>query len=222
MRPMSIRTTRSEVLAATERLPDEAILVVHGFEWDEYERLLDDLRDSRQLRVSYDSGRLRIVSISPEHEEYATAIEGLILAFCDEAGITAEARGCATWRRETLARGVEADACYYVQNAHRIIGKRQIDLADDPPPDLVVEIDLSTEARHKFPIYGALGVSEVWQYDGEILQFYRLRNDDYVSVAASEVLPALSIDLLVEAMHVSKTEGQTTARKHLRRKMRSR
>jgi Uma2 family endonuclease len=171
MRPMSIRTTRSEVLEATEHLPDEAILFVHGFEWDEYERLLDDLRDSRQLRVSYDSGRLRIMSISPEHEEYATAIEGLILAFCDEAGITAEARGCATWRRETLARGVEADACYYVQNAHRIIGKRQIDLIDDPPPDLVVEVDLSAEVRHKFPIYAALGVSEVWQYEERPFSF---------------------------------------------------
>jgi hypothetical protein len=106
MRPMTIRTTHSEVLDATEHLPGGATLVIHGFEWDEYERLLDGLGNAPHLRLSYDSGSLRVVSISPEHEEYATAIESLILAFCDEFEITVEGRGCATWRKHALSKGV--------------------------------------------------------------------------------------------------------------------
>ena len=78
MRSMTTRTTHTEVLAATEHLPDGATLVIHGFDWDEYERLLEDLGHSSHLRLSYDSGSLRILSISAEHDEYATALEGLI------------------------------------------------------------------------------------------------------------------------------------------------
>jgi Uma2 family endonuclease len=222
MRTMSTRTTHSEVLEAAEHLPDEATLVIHGFDWDEYERLLDDLRKTRRLRVSYNSGSLRIMAISPEHEEYARVIEFLIVAFCDETEITLEARGSATWRIEALAKGVEADDCYYVQNSQRIIGKRNIDLPKDPPPDFVIEVDLTTEARHKFPIYAALGVSEVWRYDGETIQVYHLRNGEYVETNASEVLPGLSIELLVETLNISKTEGQTAARKHIRGRLRAR
>jgi Uma2 family endonuclease len=159
------------------------------------------------------------MAISPEHENYSIAIDRLILAFCEESDITLEAFGRTTWRVESLAKGVEADACYYVQNAHRVIGKRSINLASDPPPDFVIEVDLTTEARHKFPIYAALGIAEVWRYDGETIQLYQLRNGDYVAINASEVLPGLSIDLLVEALIVSRTEGQTAARRHLRQKM---
>jgi Uma2 family endonuclease len=220
MRSMTIRTTHSEVLEATEHLPDGATLLIHGFGWDEYERLLVDLGHSPHLRVSYDGGNLRIVSISPEHEDYATAIEGLILTFCDDTEITLEGRGRATWRQQALEKGVEADACYYIQNAKRIIGKRKIALAEDPPPDLAIEIDLSTEARHKFPIYAALGVPEIWRYDGELIQFYLLRDGDYVEASTSEVLPGLPRDLLIESLNVNKTEGQTAARKYLREEIR--
>jgi Uma2 family endonuclease len=217
---MTIRTTHTEVFEATEHLPDGATLLIHGFDWDEYERLLVDLGNSPHLRISYDSGSLRILSISPEHDQYATAIEGLIMTFCDESETTLEGYGRATWRNEALAKGVEADACYYIQNAQRIIGNRKIDLATDPPPDLVVEIDLSTDARHKFPIYAALGVPEIWRYDGEVIQFYLLRDGDYVEAGTGEVLPDLPRDLFIESLNVSKTQGQTAARKYLRAEMR--
>jgi Uma2 family endonuclease len=220
MRSMTIRTTHTEVLEATEHLPDGATLLIHSFDWDEYERLLVDLGNSPHLRLSYDSGNLRILSISSEHDQYATAIEGLILTFCDEFEITLEGLGCATWRSQALAKGVEADASYYIQNAQRIIGKRKIDLATDPPPDLVVEVDLSTDARHKFPIYGALGVPEIWRYDGEVIQLYLLRDGDYVEAGTSEVLPGLPRDLFIESLNVNKTEGQTAARKYLREEIR--
>jgi len=222
MRVMSTQTTHDEVREATEHLPDGSTLVIHGFDWDEYELLLADLRDTPHLRLSYDSGNLRIVSISPEHEDYATVLADLIVVFCDESEITVEARGRATWRKPELTKGVEGDACFYVQNADRIIGKRRIDLADDPPPDLVVEVDLTTEARHKFSIYAALGVAEIWLYDGEVVRFYQFRDGDYVETSDSKVLPGLSIELLVESLNVNREQGQTAARRRLRQKIRSR
>ena len=222
MRSMTIRTTHTEVFEATKYLPDGATLLIHGFDWDEYELLLVDLGHSPHLRLSYDTGNLRIVSTSAEHEEYATVVEHLILTFCDESETIAEARGRATWRKHALEKGVEADASYYIRNAQRIIGKRKIDLIEDPPPDLVLEVDLSTEARHKFPIYAALGVSEIWRYDGEVIEFYLLRDGDYVEAGTSEELPGLPRELFIESLNVSKTQGQTAARKYLRSGMRKR
>ena len=222
MRSMTTGTTHTEVLDATEHLPDGATLLIHGFAWDEYELLLVHLANSPHLRLSYDSGSLRVLSISSAHDQYATAIEGLIVTFCDESEITLEGLGRTTWRNEALAKGVEADACYYVQNAQRIIGKRKIDLPTDPPPDLVIEVDLSSDARHKFPIYAALGVAEIWRYDGETVQFYLLRSGDYVEAGTSEVLPGLSRDLLIASLDIAKTQGQTAARRHLRQKIRER
>ena len=222
MRSMTTGTTHTEVLDATVHLPDGATLLIHGFAWDEYELLLVHLANSPHLRLSYDSGSLRVLSISSAHDQYATAIEGLIVTFCDESEITLEGLGRTTWRNEALAKGVEADACYYVQNAQRIIGKRKIDLPTDPPPDLVIEVDLSSDARHKFPIYAALGVAEIWRYDGEAVQFYLLRDGDYVEAGASEVLPGLARDLLIASLDIAKTQGQTAARRHLRQKIRER
>jgi len=222
MRSMTTRTTHTEVLVANEHLPHGATLVIHGFDWDEYGRLLDGLGHSPHLRLSYDSGSLRILSISAEHDECATALEGLILTFCDESEITMEARARATWKLQALEKGVEADACYYIQNANRIIGKRKIALTEDPPPDLAVEVDLSTDARHKFPIYAALGVPEIWRYDGEVVQLYVLRKTDYAETRRSEMLPGLSRELLIESLDISKTKGQTAARRYLRQTMKSR
>lgn len=121
-----------------------------------------------------------------------------------------------------MRREVEADACYYIQNANRIIGKRKIALTEDPPPDLAVEVDLSTDARHKFPIYAALGVPEIWRYDGEVVQLYVLRKTDYAETRRSEMLPGLSRELLIESLDISKTKGQTAARRYLRQTMKSR
>jgi hypothetical protein len=87
------------------------------------------------------------------------------------------------------------------------------------PPDLVIEVDLSTEARHKFPIYAALGVPELWRYDGDVIQFHLLRNGHYVEASASDALPGLPRDLLIESLNTNKTQGQTAARRFLRQNM---
>src|SRR5438876_5554095 len=92
----------------------------------------------------------------------------------DIKGIELESCGSTTWKRSRLRKGSEPDTCFYVANAPKIIGKRKIDLESDPPPDIVVEIDTTNESLSKFPIYAALGVPEIWRYDGKRAYIYKL------------------------------------------------
>lgn len=95
----------------------------------------------------------------------------------EELGIPLETRGSATWKRRSIRKGTEPDTCFYVANAASVIGKRSIVLDTDPPPDVAVEIDVTNESLSRFPIYAALGVPEIWRYDGRSACFYELAGD---------------------------------------------
>jgi Uma2 family endonuclease len=211
---MSTRTP--DYLDAVDHLPDGASLVIYDFTWDDYERLLDTLSERAHVRVTYDRGRLEIMTPLREHEAYARFIDQLVRAYSDELGLTLESYGAATWKRQSLSRGVEPDACYYLASADRIIGKRLIDLESDPPPDVVVEIDITNESLGKFGIYAALSVPEIWRYDGTVVQFYELADLAYVDISESRSLPGLKSAMMVEALEHSKTAGQTAALRRFR------
>ena len=100
--------------------------------------------------------------------------------------------GSTTFNREDLERGFEPDASFYIRNEALIRGKRRIDLNVDPPPDLVIEVDITSPSLDKFPIYARPGVPEVWRYDGERLTIYELRSEEFVEVAVSKILPCLA------------------------------
>lgn len=206
---MSTRT--ADYMEAIEHLPDGAVLVIPQSTWEEYERLLDDLAGWPGMRVTYDRGRLEIMSPSPEHEEYKEFILRIVHMVCDELGLPLEARGSTTWKRRQAEQGTEPDTCFYVTNAHRIIGKRNIDLESDPPPDVAVEIDITNESLSKLPIYAALEVPEIWRYDGRTARFYELADGRYRDIADSRVLPSLTSAKLTEALAQSQREGQTAA-----------
>ena len=219
--PMTSRVT-DDILDATEHLPDGATLVVPQVVWDDYERLLEQLAERPHLRVSYDCGRLEILSPSGEHEEYARFIDRIVYVFTGILGLEVEPRGSTTWKRRALDKGVEPDCCYYIRNAKRIIGKRDIDLKADPPPDIVVEIDITSTSLHKFSIYAALAVPEIWRYDGQDVHLYKLKDGRYPPISKSQFLPGLTGPMLAEAIEVSKTRGQEAAIRVLRRRIQSR
>ena len=106
---------------------------------------------------------------------------------------------------------MEPDCCYYVANALRVIGKRKFDLETDPPPDIVVEIDITNESLSKFPIYAALSVPEIWRYDSKKIQFYELAGNKYREVSESRFFPGLRPTMLAAALEESKTIGQDAA-----------
>ena len=209
---MSTRST--DYLDAIEHLPEGSTLVIHQVPWDDYERLLEDVSERPSLRVSYDCGRLEIMSPLPEHEEYGRFIEGLVRILSEELDLKVQSYGSATWKRQRLAKGAEPDCCYYVRNAGRVIGKRKFDLESDPPPDIVVEIDITNESLNKFPIYAALSVPEIWRYDGNTAQFYEWSANEYRGyreIPESGFFSQFTPEMLADALAQSKVDGQTAA-----------
>jgi Uma2 family endonuclease len=212
-------------LEAIEHLPDGAMLRLEDISWDEYEQLLEELSEWPGVRVSYDHGRVEIMSPTTEHEEYKDFILRVAHILAEELDVALEPRGSSTFKRKHLLKGAEPDASFYVQNAAAVVGKRRINLSIDPPPDVVVEIDISTESLSKFPIYAVLGVPEIWRYDGKHACIYHLSDEDYVDAPTSRSFDGLTAQAITDSIEQSKTEGQSQAlaafRKWVRTKMRA-
>lgn len=215
-------TRSASYVEAIDHLPAGAILVLPQVSWEQYERLLEDLIDRPGVRASYDEGRLELMSPSAEHEEYKALLERIAWALSEELDLALEARGSTTWKRRTIQKGVEPDACFYVANAHRVIGRRTIDLEADPPPDIVVEIDATNESLSQFAIYAAFGVPEIWRYDLKHVHMYELTGRTYVETAGSRFFPGLTCSMRLDSIELSKTAGQTEALKQFRQRIRAR
>jgi Uma2 family endonuclease len=204
---MSTQTTN--YLDIIERLPAGAKLELFHIEWDEYEQLLSQMEDFPGHRLSYVRGRLIIVSPSTEHEDYKEFIYSLARVISLETGVKLETRGAATFKNNKLLKGAEPDTCFYVQNAAHVVGKRRINLDIDPPPDVVVEIDMSRGSLYKLSIYATLGVPEIWRYDGKAAHFYKLVGENYEVTQNSLAFPTLTAHDLTRYVERSKTEGQS-------------
>jgi Uma2 family endonuclease len=176
----------------TIKSPAEHRVILHNTSWETYERLMKERGESRVPRFAYDRGELEIMSPSTEHESIAYYIGLLVAVFAEEAGVDLYGAGSTTFDREDLERGFEPDACFYVRNAERVRGKPRIDLSLDPPPDLVIEVDITSPSLDKFSIYAQTGIHEIWRYDGERLAIFELRGKEYVEVAESSTLPPLT------------------------------
>jgi Uma2 family endonuclease len=191
-----------------DKLPPASTLILRDISWEEYEELLDALGEAKGLRISYDQGTLQIMTLSTRHEKYARLIDNLVSLFSITMRIKVLCYGSATMKKQDKLRGAEPDSCFYVQNADLVGRKSDIDFSIDPPPDIVVEVDLGHDSISKFPVYSALGVPEIWRYDGELMTIYHLVQERYVTAPASRALPALSTDTLTEFLSRSNNEDQ--------------
>jgi len=190
-------------------LPPASEVTFHDVSWEEYEQLIEELGESRRLRVSYNEGTLRILTLSPEHESYADFIKLLMGHLSFRLRVNIRFFGSATMRKKKKAKANEPDACFYVQSAPLIGNRIQIDFAVDPPPDVVVEVDIHHDSRDKFSIYAALGVPEIWRYDGEELTIHHLQEDQYVEVERSLALPMLSGRALTDFLTRLPKDGES-------------
>lgn len=194
-------------------MPPGAILVLHDVTWEDYENLLEDLNDRPGVRVTYDQGRLEIVTTSRKHEKYKDFLVRVLHILGEELRLDIEFSGSTTWKKRNEARGTEPDTSVHIANVGRVVGKDELDLDKDPPPDLVIEIDVSNQSLSKFPIYAVFGVPEIWRYVAKkkSLLMYELRGDFYVEIQASRSFPILTPDVLAEFLERSASEGQTRA-----------
>jgi len=156
--------------------PPEAVqrVILHGVSWETYERLLADFQDSHAAHFAYDQGALEIMVLSLKHETFNRTLATLVEIVAEEMQGDVINAGSTTFRRADLSKGFEPDTCFYIQNVERVRGKDEIDLTVDPPPDLVIEIDITSPSLNKFPIFAAMGIPEVWRYDGKTVTIFTL------------------------------------------------
>ena len=183
-------------------------VVLGNVSWSTYVTLVQDAKNPRG-RLAYDQGVLEIMSPSAIHETLKTLIGRMVEAYTLERGIEICSVGSTTFQRDDLAKGVEADECYYLQNASAVRGVKEIDLAIHPPPDLAVEIDISRSSTIKLGIYAALKVPEVWRYDGERIHVMLWRDGSYVEALKSEVLPWFPLDAAKDLLQQHASIGET-------------
>ena len=167
-------------------------ILLTNISWKTYESLLNELTQQRGIRLTYDHGNLEIMTPLAPHEKYKKILGRFVETVTDELNVEICSLGSLTCRREDLARGLEPDQCYYIQNENVVWDKEQIELNQDPPPDLVVEIDVTSSSIDRLSLYASLGVPEVWRYDGSRLIIYQLEAQEYVERTVSPTFPFLS------------------------------
>ncbi|ETX00711.1 MAG: hypothetical protein ETSY1_10215 [Candidatus Entotheonella factor] len=190
-----------------ETLPENSTLVLHEVSWAEYEEMLALLPDTARFRLSYDQGTLQIMTLSPRHERLKSLFTPLLTVLAEEQNLNLVSLGSTTFKLASAARGLEPDDCYYVYEAERIIGRDTIDLDIDPPPELVIEVDITHPSQDKLPIYGSLGVMEVWRHDGQTLQLLRLREAQYTEIVESVLFPGLTAAVLTDFVQQGHDQG---------------
>ena len=185
--------------------PPEVVqrVILHGVSWETYERLLADFVDSHAAHFAYDEGRLEIMVLSFKHETVNRTLATLVETIAEEIQVDILNAGSTTFKRADLSKGFEPDSCFYIQNAERVRGKDEIDLAVDPPPDLIIEIDITSLSLNKFPIFAAIGIPEVWRYDGQAVTIFKLENGEYSVREASVVLPNLTSQVITRFLQDS-------------------
>ncbi|HSB12626.1 MAG TPA: Uma2 family endonuclease [Blastocatellia bacterium] len=199
------------------QLPEDASVTFRDVSWDEYEELLEQVGEAPGLRITYDNGSLHVMTISVEHEKYSEFIKSLIAGIRLRLRLNILSFGSATMRKRKRSKGHEPDASFYVQSAALIGNRVEVDFETDPPPDIVVEIDVHHDSRPRFPVYGALAVPEIWRYDGEAMTIYHLIEDSesgttgYMERETSVALPILSAQFLTGMLDRMRKEGELNA-----------
>jgi len=181
-------------------------VLLHDVSWEEFETILDELGEHRSARLAYDNGIVEIMTPLPEHEYVKELIGDLVKALLEELDIDFVPLGSTTFKHQAMVKGIEPDQCFYIQNESAIRGKKRLDLTVDPPPDLALEVDITS--RTHLSIYEALGIPELWRYSHGRLQMYVLRNGKYVESPTSSTFPGFPIsEAIPQYLELSQLEG---------------
>jgi Uma2 family endonuclease len=192
------------------------IVVLQNISWQTYKSLLADLGEHRSSRLIYDRGILEIKMPSDLHELIKHLLERIVIALTEELNLSIKGFGSVTLDREDLEQGVEPDSCFYIQNADRIQGLN-LDITTNPPPDLVIEVDITSSSSRRFNVYKSLQIPEVWRYTKQGLTFYQLQDREYVVCDFSPTFPIISTTVITQFLQQRETADDNTAIRALRK-----
>ena len=185
-------------------------LLVEDVNWQQFESILAELGERRASRLSYSNGRLEIMVPLPEHEKAKEIIGDMVKILLETRQIAFESLGSTTLKNERMSQAVEPDTCFYIQNQAAVIGKNRLDMSVDPPPDLAIEIDLTS--RTQLDNYQILRVPELWRYARRGLQINVLQAEQYIESDVSPTFPNIPIVQLVnQYTQQSQVAGRTRA-----------
>jgi len=204
----SISLNRIEISAGQK-------IYLHDVSWEEFGQILSELGEKRATRIAYYAGELEIRMPLPEHKRIKVLISNLLVVLLEELDLPWESLGSSIFKNDLMKTGIEPDDCFYIKNCQAIVGKKRLDLTIDPPPDLVIEVDLTSLTQ--ISAYQALGVPEIWQYQQGKLAIFRLTEGCYVESNTSSLFPSLPIKSGISQVLERSTEILTSeARKEFR------
>ena len=184
--------------------------LLYGVTWQAYSEFLDALGDY-SLRHTYDRGALEMMSPRKDHDWPKRLIGRMIETMCYECDISIQSIGSTTLTGEAVERGLQPDEAYYIANEPLVRGKSTFDPDQDPPPDLVVEVDVTSSSVKRLPSFAALGVPEVWRYTADKLTFHCLNEQkEYEEAARSRTFGFLAPEDLTRFLDQHQTSGENS------------
>jgi Uma2 family endonuclease len=184
--------------------------------WQTFKIMLAETGSERNSRLAYDNGILEIMSPLMPHENSNRLIESFVLVLCEEFALEVKSTGSLTLTRDDLERGAEPDSSYYIQNELLVRNKENIDLAFDPPPDLVIEVEYSRSKIDKLSLYATMGIPEFWRFNGNVIQVYTLLGGQYSEVGTSPTFTPIPVREVPQFINESKKIGQIAAKSAFR------
>ncbi len=194
----------------------EQRIILQNITWEMFESLLAAKAEDTSTRYAYDRGFLEIMSPLMPHETTKRLIEKMIDILVDELDLNVKSVGSMTCKREDLEQGLEPDSGFYIQNEPLVRSRDQLDLSQDPPPDLMLEVDFSSSSLNKLPIYQALAVPEVWRYAAGGLTIRVLQHGEYVELKTSPTFANLPLTKLPDFLQQTSQLGETQMLKQFR------
>lgn len=205
---VTVETAFSKQDLLQNLMPDQP-LILFGVSWSDYEKIVAEFGESSPFHVTFNKGILTIMPVSEIHELLTALVHDFIRFAALSLRLNVIATGKATMQSKRRAISAEPDGSYFVTKAgiHKV--KNYVPTELELAPDIVVEIDIHHASEDKFEIYAEFGVPEFWQYNGEELKIFRLKeNGTYGEIEKSVELPILSAAILTEFLRRGKTEEQ--------------
>ena len=192
-------------------------IVLSNISWPTYQAMLADMGDHRATRIAYDRGILTCKMPSKLHEIINRLLARIVKTLTEELDLEVVDVGSTTLEREDLARGAEPDTGFYIQNAARLEGLDP-EIPAHLPPDLVIEVDITSPSIERIEIYRALGVPEVWRYTKrQGLTIYQLQSGFYAESAASVAFPQVTAAQLNQFLGQRQSQSENQVIRVVRR-----
>ncbi len=210
----------AKIKTARRRRDAENRFVISAVSWRDYE-LIGRVFQDRPIKITYDRGRLEIMTLSFKHERRKHLLRKLLDALVEELHVEILGAGGMTFKRKKKKKGLEPDECFWIQHEVVMRGKKEFNIETDPPPDLVLEVEITRSVLDRLGIYAALNVPEVWRCGGPGIRVCRLVNGEYEETDRSLAFPFLNPTALRQFLDQHEDLGEVGLTKQFRKWVRS-